>query len=123
MHVTKKGKCIYFTLPGGSYCLTKEIMGFTTDKPYEKSFILLKNYPNPFNSSTKISYSLPNRELVTLKIYDVLGSKILTLVKEYQTAGPHSPDFIPTGLSSGLYFYTLKLGSSYVETKKMLLLE
>ncbi len=120
---TEEGRCIYFTLPGGSYSLKRETTGITKDLLYTKSFILLQNYPNPFNGSTKISYTIPNRELVTLKIYDVAGREILTLANQYQEAGSYSLNFEASRLASGFYFYELKVGNSYVETKRMLLLQ
>ncbi|GEM_PF-5020906 len=92
-------------------------------------FTLMQNYPNPFNPSTAISYQLSALSLVTLKVYDVLGREIATLVNEYQQAGTYISQFsilnLPAGrqgsqLSSGVYFYKLQAGG-YSETKKMLL--
>jgi hypothetical protein len=82
---------------------------------------LAQNYPNPFNPSTQISYSIPNSEFVSLKIYDVLGREVTTLVNGVQSASNYSVNFDAGKLSSGIYFYTLKAGN-FVETKKMLLL-
>jgi PKD repeat protein len=82
---------------------------------------LSQNYPNPFNPSTQISYSIPNSEFVSLKIYDVLGREVTTLVNGVQSASNYSVNFDAGKLSSGIYFYTLKAGN-FVETKKMLLL-
>ncbi len=97
-------------------------------------FVLHQNYPNPFNPSTKIKYSIPSVTLrqaqsdnwVTLKVYDVLGNEVATLVNEYKPAGNYEVDFNShsdkgQNLSSGVYFYTLRAGS-FVETKKMILL-
>lgn len=86
-----------------------------------KEFQLFNNYPNPFNPVTRISYSIPRSALVTLKIYDVLGRQIQTLVNEVQEANNYSVNFDATNLSSGIYFYTLQAGKDFVETKKMLL--
>ena len=92
-----------------------------------KDFMLYQNYPNPFNPTTKIKFSIPNVETrhasslrVTLKIYDVLGNEVTTLVDEYKSAGEYEVEFSGVGLSSGIYFYQLKAGS-LVETKKMIL--
>ncbi len=86
---------------------------------------LYQNYPNPFNPSTIISYQLPNAGNVVLKVYDVLGNEIVTLVNEHKPAGIYNVEFnsstIKNKASSGVYFYTLQTGS-FVETKKMILL-
>jgi hypothetical protein len=93
-------------------------------------FVLEQNYPNPFNPSTKIRYSIPTviaseakqSSLVTLKVYDVLGNEVATLVNEEQSAGSYEVDFNAARLSSGIYFYKLHAGL-FVETKKMILLK
>lgn len=85
-------------------------------------YALGQNYPNPFNPTTVISYSLPVRTSVTLRVYDVLGKEIATLVDERQNAGIHSTTFDAGGLSSGVYFYRLTAGS-FVETKKLMLMK
>jgi Secretion system C-terminal sorting domain len=92
------------------------------------TFTLEQNYPNPFNPSTKIKFTIPatlsevEGSLVTLKIYDVLGDEVITLVNEEKPAGEYEVEFDGRNLTSGIYFYTLKAGS-YVETKKMILLK
>ncbi len=85
-------------------------------------FTLEQNYPNPFNPSTTIIYSIPNLEFVTLKVFDVLGNEVATLVNEEKTVGSYEVEFNAANLSSGIYFYKLQTGS-FVETKKMLLLK
>lgn len=85
------------------------------------NFSLYQNYPNPFNPSTTISYSIPNPGYITLKIYDVLGKEIQTLVTEFQQAGSYSLDFDASEFSSGIYFYQLEAGNLVV-TKKMILI-
>jgi len=85
-------------------------------------FLLKQNYPNPFNPLTKIEWQTPLAGFNVLKIYDVLGSEVKTLVDEFLEAGKHSIDFNASGLSSGIYFYKLKLGgNTYV--RKMILLQ
>lgn len=92
-------------------------------------FSLHQNYPNPFNSETIISYRLAVNCLVTLKVYDLLGNEVTTLVNEEQKSGNHSINFTtnnntqPTtnNLPSGIYFYQLRAGN-FIETKKMVLL-
>lgn len=86
------------------------------------TFSLEQNYPNPFNPSTNIKFSIPERSIVTLKIYDVLGKEITTMVNEEKQAGSYTLKFDGKELSSGLYFYTFKAGN-YTSTKKMLLLK
>ncbi len=84
------------------------------------SFTLAQNYPNPFNPSTVITYSLPENGFVILKVYDVLGSEVASLVNEQKSAGNYSVEFNASDLGSGVYFYTLKSGAS-VLSKKMIL--
>jgi len=85
------------------------------------NFELFQNYPNPFNPSTIIKYSIPKSGLVTLKVYDVLGKEISTLLNEKKEAGIHKIEFNQTNLSSGVYFYTLKT-DEFLQTRKMILL-
>ncbi len=92
----------------------------TTETP--QSYVLNQNYPNPFNPVTKINYALPKSGLVTLKIYDVLGREVMTLVNEMKSAGNYSIDFNGTNLSSGIYFYSLKSGD-FTAVKKMTLIK
>ena len=91
-----------------------------TDFPI--SYDLSQNFPNPFNPSTTIRYAIPNAVLVTLKVYDVLGNEIATLVNEEKSSGSYEVSFSGSGLSSGIYFYTINAGS-FGETKKMILLK
>ncbi len=90
--------------------------------PYLESYYLSNNYPNPFNPSTKIKFEIPDQGFVSLKVYDVLGNEITTLVDEEKPAGEYEVEFDGKGLSSGMYFYTLKAGN-YIETKKMILIK
>ncbi|RPI75211.1 MAG: T9SS C-terminal target domain-containing protein [Ignavibacteriales bacterium] len=85
-------------------------------------FSLKQNYPNPFNPSTTIKFSIPIAEFVALKIYDVLGSEVATLVNEEKPAGFYEVKFDASNLVSGFYFYRLQTGS-FVETKKMMLVK
>ena len=88
-----------------------------------EKFNLNQNYPNPFNAETKISYSIPTSDFITLKIYDTLGKETSTLVNEFQKANTYSVNFDSINLSSGVYFYRLQVGNDFVETKKMLFLQ
>jgi len=83
---------------------------------------LNQNYPNPFNPSTIISYSIPRESNVALKVYNVLGQEVSTLVNKMQSAGNYSVSFDASRLSSGVYFYTIKAGS-FMQVKKMMLLK
>jgi lysophospholipase L1-like esterase len=87
-----------------------------------KSYALWQNYPNPFNPSTNISFSLPEREFVTLKVYNILGQEVMTLINEVKAAGEYHIKFNGKGLVSGTYFYELKAGD-FSEKKKMILLK
>jgi len=86
------------------------------------SYKLFDNYPNPFNPHTKIRFSIAESGFVTIKIYDVLGNEIETLVSEECPAGSYEVEFNGNQLSSGIYFYRLQ-ASSFVETKKMVLMK
>jgi len=89
-------------------------------------FVLYQNYPNPFNPSTKISWQSPVGSHQTLRIYNLLGSEVATLVNEYKSAGTYEVEFQSTvdnrQLASGIYYYQLKAGD-FVQTKKMILLK
>ncbi len=86
------------------------------------NFKLRQNYPNPFNSRTVISYSISKPASVELNVYDVLGTKVRTLVNECQDAGNHEVPFDPKNLSAGVYFYKLSVDGGSSEKKKMLFL-
>lgn len=85
-------------------------------------FSLSQNYPNPFNPSTIIQYSIPMNEFVTLKVYDLLGREVQTLVNKEQSAGVYNIEFNASKLTSGVYFYRIEAGS-FVSVKKLLLLK
>ena len=85
-------------------------------------YALEQNYPNPFNPATTIKYSIAKQSNVTLKVYDMLGSEIATLVNEEKPAGVYEINFNASNLASGIYFYKIQAGS-FVETKKMILLK
>ncbi len=89
-------------------------------------FSLEQNYPNPFNPSTRIKYAIGSRQLITLRVFDVLGNEIATLVNEEKPAGKYEVEFNPESSikqpASGIYFYQLKAGS-FIQTKKMLMIK
>lgn len=85
-------------------------------------FELNQNYPNPFNPSTVINYQLPEAGNVTLKVYDVLGNEVATLVNEFKQAGVYNAKFANSNLSSGIYLYRLQAGN-FVSVKRMMLIK
>jgi len=85
-------------------------------------FALDQNYPNPFNPSTTISFAIPAKSFVTLKVYNVLGKEVANLVNGEFESGRHSVDFNASDLASGVYYYTVSAGS-YTSTKKMILMK
>lgn len=85
-------------------------------------FILEQNYPNPFNPTTKINFAIPQSGVTTIKVYNILGNEVATLLDRELTAGKHDVNFDATNLSSGTYFYTLTSGT-FRETKKLVLLK
>ncbi len=87
-----------------------------------EQFILAQNHPNPFNPATMINYQLATSNWMTLKVYDVLGREVMTLVDGEVEAGSHSVQMDGSGLSSGIYFYTMRAGE-FVSTRKLLLLK
>ncbi|MDD8018978.1 MAG: T9SS type A sorting domain-containing protein, partial [Bacteroidota bacterium] len=92
------------------------------EKTLPERFSLSQNYPNPFNPSTTINYQLPVNSNVSLKVYDILGKEVITLVHQEQRAGTYSVKFAGEKLSTGIYFYRLQAGS-FVQIKKMLLMK
>ena len=80
---------------------------------------LSQNFPNPFNQSTNISYSIFKSDFVKLNIYDIYGKEVQTLVSEFQESGNYSINFDPGFLSTGIYFYKLQAGNQLVDIKKM----
>jgi hypothetical protein len=98
-------------------------LGKTTSQNISNyEYQLFDNYPNPFNPSTKISYSIKEEGLVTLKVYDALGKEIATLINENKPAGNYEAEFDASQLPSGMYIYKLQAGS-FISSKKMLLLK
>ena len=87
-----------------------------------KDFLLSQNYPNPFNPTTNIGFHIAEFGFVSLKVYDVLGREVATLVNEEKPAGNYEVKFDGTGLSSGIYFYKLST-ENYTSVKKMILMK
>lgn len=87
-----------------------------------KEFSLSHNYPNPFNSSTKIDYALPKPTQVSIDIYDVLGRRVKTIVNEHQNAGHHSVTFSSSSLATGIYIYRIQT-LDFSKAHKMLIVK
>jgi flagellar hook assembly protein FlgD len=85
-------------------------------------YILYQNYPNPFNPTTTFRYSIPQTSKVVIKVYDILGNEVATLMDEEKSVGTYELTWNAASLSNGIYFYQLKAGD-YVSTKKMILLK
>ena len=98
------------------------VVGVEDDVNTVTDYSLAQNYPNPFNPTTSISYTIAERSAVSLKVYDVLGNEVATLVNTTQDVGAYDVNFDAANLASGLYIYTLKAGS-FTSTKKMMLLK
>ncbi len=102
------------------YDITVNVGNIESEIP--KDYVLSQNYPNPFNPTTNIKYQIAEHGFVSLKVYDVLGSEIATIVNEEKLAGSHEIKFDGSTLPSGIYFYQLRTGN-FVETKKMIYLK
>ena len=116
-----------FEIKSGDWSYWKDtvsyiVTGVENEMTLPEEFSLSQNYPNPFNPSTTIKYAIPERAFVELKVYDILGSEVVSLINEEQDVGYYEIDFNAAKLSSGVYLYQLKAGE-FIETKKMLLLK
>ena len=98
------------------------VVRVATEQGLPEEFQLQQNYPNPFNPTTTIGYQLPGVSHVALKVYDVLGREVATLVDGRQTAGNHSVGFSADKLPSGIYFYSITAGNLH-QVKKMVLVK
>lgn len=110
----------YETLIYSFFDSTTTDVGLDT-RPTE-DYYLLQNFPNPFNPTSKISYYIPRPGLVTLKIYNILGEEIMTLVDEFQRADSYSIEFHAEDMTSGVYLYRLQIQNRFSTTKKMVVL-
>lgn len=105
------------------YFFPENATNLISEKNYSVSeFQLYQNYPNPFNSTCAIKYSIPKSSQVTLKIFNVLGSEIETLLDDEKPVGTYELNWNAVNLSSGVYFYRIQAGS-FVQTRKMILLK
>ena len=131
-----KDTCIYSLVISGSYLFAgtnlsgvwkrqlSELTSVQETPPTQipKHFSLSQNYPNPFNPITIINYQIPKPGLVTLKVYDILGKEVTTLVNENKIAGTYDFTFNASRFTSGVYIYQLRV-NDFVSGKKMILLK
>jgi hypothetical protein len=123
---------IDMNIPSGSFAYRLKQTDFDGSSKYSNEVIvevgipaefeLSQNYPNPFNPSTKICFSIHSSDFVTLKVYDVIGKEVATLVDEVKSAGNYNVEFDASSLPSGIYFYKIQAGS-FIDTKKMVILK
>jgi hypothetical protein len=107
---------------GKVYGDTNYVTSVREDDVTEMKYELYQNYPNPFNPITSIEYSIPLDSHVSLKVYDILGNEVATLVNESKLPGSYQVSFDASGLASGVYFYKLQTGS-YSQSRKMIILK
>jgi len=114
-------KTLEMTLEDGvfSYRAFKQTWNGAPEEPIPSFFLLSQNYPNPFNPMTSIKYQLTQDGYATLKVYDILGREVRTLVSEYQKADTYIVNFNAQNLASGVYFYKL-VANGFIESKKMM---
>ncbi|MDP1677302.1 MAG: carboxypeptidase regulatory-like domain-containing protein [Bacteroidota bacterium] len=105
-----------------SFTINSVLSVSVTSTVQPKNYLLEQNYPNPFNPNTTIKYSLPSNSTVSLKVYNLIGQEVATLINTFQTSGEYTVTFNASTLSSGVYFYRLDAGQFNV-VKKMLLLK
>jgi hypothetical protein len=98
------------------------IVGVEDEETVPTEFSLEQNYPNPFNPTTTFGYSIPIQSKVVIKVFDILGNEVATLLDEEKSVGTYELTWNAANLSSGIYFYQLKAGE-FVSTKKMILLK
>jgi hypothetical protein len=127
MEFKRVGTTVYGYAATGNGAILKlvdvvtEVSTVNTLVPSE--FKLEQNYPNPFNPTTTINFSIPKSSKVTLKVFDALGKEVATLLDEFKSAGNYSSDFTAaSGLTSGVYFYTIT-ADNFTSTKKLMLLK
>ncbi|MBZ0202929.1 MAG: T9SS type A sorting domain-containing protein [Ignavibacteria bacterium] len=106
-----------------SYTVTPVTGTQQTSGEIPNSFELSQNYPNPFNPSTQIKYDVAKASDISIKVYDVIGNEVAVLVNGNQQAGKYTADFNASNLATGIYFYSLIVDGSKVDTKKMILVK
>lgn len=124
-HISKSrtGNSAWAVRTVGGICKNDNLVGVvnvTTELP--SGYQLSQNYPNPFNPSTTINFSIPENSFVKLRVFDMLGREVESLVNEQLSAGSYLFDFNAENLNSGIYFYSIEAGS-FIDTKKMILVK
>ncbi len=109
-------------IPSSYWITTTDIKSNNDHTGIPQNFRLFQNYPNPFNPSTNIKYNLPKEGNVSLKVFNVLGKEVRTLVNEFEQAGTYNISFNAFELPSGIYFYRLTSGN-FTQVKKLVLLK
>lgn len=125
MDIIKNGSCAIGWAVGASGSISKlssTLVGITNNNTVPGDYSLAQNFPNPFNPTTTISFDIPKNGIVELKVFDMLGREVATLVNGFKNAGSFRVDFNGSNLTSGTYFYRIKSGD-FVQTKKMVLLK
>jgi hypothetical protein len=113
---------VHADLEGDAFLTSSGVMEICDNITIPGNYNLQQNFPNPFNPSTKILYSVPQSSTVQIKVFDVIGNEIETLVNEEKPVGTYELTWYAEGLPSGIYFYQLRAGN-FVETKKMVLMK
>lgn len=118
------GKIIGSDISNGLFVIKTTVLTSVKNNAFAPgNFSLSQNYPNPFNPKTKIKYSIPNTQYTILKVYDILGNEISTLVNKEQNAGKYSVEWDASNYPSGIYFYELMADGIVVDSKKMSLIK
>ncbi|HRI84956.1 MAG TPA: M12 family metallo-peptidase [Ignavibacteria bacterium] len=113
---------IFFDISNVNFAISNQVSVLNNNTGIPSEYSLSQNFPNPFNPSTKINFDIPENSDVTLKLMDISGREIATLVRDNFTAGSYSFSFDGRGLSSGVYFYKLEAGE-FFQTKRMVLIK
>lgn len=113
-----KGWSVYTTI---KYIQTVSVSVKDKEAKNQTTYHLSKNYPNPFNPETTLRYAIAKDNYVTLKIYNLLGKEIETLVNKQHSAGKYDVQWVPVGLPSGVYFYRLDSGTNRLQKTMVLL--
>ncbi len=108
--VSQYSKTMYVAFDSVGGIITNEPGGIAVEEEVHAAFAVDQNSPNPFNPTTSISFTLPDADQVTVEIYNVSGQKVDTLANDFMEAGTHSVVWDASGLSNGVYFYTVKSG-------------
>ena len=119
---TLTGEASFNKLSNNKIQLFAKVNGTSLNKLIPKEYNLFQNFPNPFNPTTIIKYDIPKNGLVTLKVYDILGSEVATLVNEEKSIGRYEINFDASALASGVYIYQLSV-NDFISSKKMILIK